>query len=160
MLRFLGPVFVFLLAVVAGCAARTQSFPPPVSPQLTRTLELSCPTVEDGCTGESEWDFMVQVLYNLEVDGHVSLPSQELWVPYAQTEPYILADAARLWNTGMLESLWVEVRDDEPWANGVLAKRIIFNMVPREGDPVTPSGLPSLPPGFETPAPGHERLYP
>ena len=80
--------------------------------------------------------------------------------PYAETEPLIRSDAERLWNTGILESLWVEVRDDEPWANGVVGKRIIFDMVRREGDPLTPSGLPSLPRGFKTPAPGHERLYP
>ncbi len=53
-------------------------------------------------------------------------------MPYAETESFIRSDAERLWNTGILESLWVEVRDDEPWANGVVGKRIIFNMVKRE----------------------------
>lgn len=154
--RFLGPVSVFLLAILAGCAART-SLPPSVSPQLTRFIELDCPTLEEGCKSSLD---LPQVLSHLEVRKHISLPSQQLWVPYAESEPFIRTDAERLWNAGMLESLWVEVRDAEPWANGVLGKRIIFNMVQREGDPVTPSGPPTLPPGFETPAPGHERLYP
>ncbi len=153
--RTLRLVFTVCVVGVAACTTRTVQ-PPAASPELTRFIELNCPTQREECSRE----FARQVLPHLEVRDHISLPSQERWVPYAETESFIRSDAERLWNTGILESLWVEVRDDEPWANGVVGKRIIFNMVKREGDPVTPSGPPTTPAGFESPAPGHERLYP
>ena len=89
----------------------------------------------------------------------MSHASQDSWVTYEEAEPFIVTDADRLWNTGWLESLWVEVRDD-PYPNGVLGKRVIFNMAELDGEPVVPTGPPTLPAGFEEPPADHERLYP
>jgi hypothetical protein len=155
MRRVLSLVCVTVLANFIGCAAGTPSVePPPDSPQLTRSLELRCPNDAERC-GELALD----ILSHLELRRQVSKPSENLWFPFAESEPLIRTDAERLWNSGMLESLWVEVRD-EPYPNGVAGKRIVFNMVTREGEPVVPSEAPSVPAGFEEPPPGHQRVYP
>ena len=148
-------VVVMLLVIEAGCASRTQSVAPPqASPELTRFIEVRCPGREETCG-----QLVPSILQHLEVINHISKPSQELWVPYAESQPFIRSDAERVWHTGMLESLWVEVTDD-PYPNGIPGKRIVFNVVERSGVRAVPTGPPSPPAGFEEPPPGHERLYP
>ena len=147
-------VVVTLLASLPGCASRTLAEPPQGSPVLTRSIELAFPT-----QGNDSILDPPTYRYYMAVPRYRSLPSQNKWVPYAETEPFIRSDADRLWGTGKLESLWVEVRD-EPWTNGVRGKRIVFNLVERDGEPVVPTGPPRLPTGFEEPTPGHERVYP
>ena len=48
-----------------------------------------------------------------------------------ETEQIILDDHQRLWETGFLSDLWIEIVDD-PYSNGVPAKRIVFNLEERE----------------------------
>ena len=54
----------------------------------------------------------------------------------------VLADYQRLWDTGFLNDLWVEVIDT-PYDNGVPAKTVIFNMEERErGEGSSPTRAP------------------
>ena len=57
-------------------------------------------------------------------------------MPFDEAEPQVLADAARFWQSGQFESLWVDVRDDA-YDNGVAARRVIFSFVGarRHSDP-------------------------
>jgi outer membrane protein insertion porin family len=57
-----------------------------------------------------------------------TLPSQDKWVPY--DEKSIEADFWNLWRTNFLENLWVQVID-EPYANGVDGKHIVFHIEER-----------------------------
>ncbi len=58
-----------------------------------------------------------------------SLPSQNVWIPYdPQTA---IDDFRRLWNTGFLDNLWVDVKD-VPYDNGVVGKHITFNLEERQ----------------------------
>ena len=71
-------------------------------------------------------------LYYMQIKDEVSLPSQQKWTPYTdETVELILDDYQRLWDTGFLNDLWVEVIDT-PYDNGVPAKTVIFNMEERE----------------------------
>ena len=108
-------------------AARQPILPPQGSPPLLRNLELRFPA--QGNVASVEYD---TYLYYMELPGHVSLPSQGRWVPYTEElERVVLDDFNRLWDTGFLDDLWIEVVD-EPWPNGVIGKRVIFNMEERQ----------------------------
>lgn len=103
------------------------SLPPPDSPVLLRNIEIRFPT-QGGVPGVD----LNTYLYYMEVKNEVSLPSQQKWAPYTdETVQVILDDYQRLWDTGFLNDLWVEVVDD-PYDNGVEAKRVIFNLEERE----------------------------
>ena len=104
-----------------------QVLPPEGSPTLLKQVELRFPT--QGNVGGVDYD---TYLYYMEIKDHISLPSQGKWVPYSEeTEQIVLDDHQRLWDTGFLSDLWIEVVD-EPYANGVPAKRVIFNLEERE----------------------------
>ena len=60
-----------------------------------------------------------------------SLPSQRLWVPYdEQARATMLDDFKRLWATGFLDDLSIEVTD-HALANGVLAKLVTYHLEER-----------------------------
>ncbi|MCY4076946.1 MAG: hypothetical protein OXH04_16120, partial [Acidobacteria bacterium] len=108
-------------------AAPQPILPPQGSPPLLRNLELRFPA--QGNVASVEYD---TYLYYMELPGHVSLPSQGRWTPYTEEiERVVLDDFTRLWDTGFLDDLWIEVVD-EPWPNGVIGKRVIFNMEERQ----------------------------
>ena len=113
---------------VAGEVLQIQApLPPAGSETLVRNIELRFPRQGN----RSSVDFQTY-LYYMEMDNFVSLPSQGKWVPYNEaTERVILDDFRRLWDTGFLEDLWIDVVD-EPWPNGVMGKRIVFNMEERQ----------------------------
>src|SRR5687767_6706621 len=51
-------------------------------------------------------------LYYIELKNHISVPSQNKWVPYTdETERVILGDFKRLWATNFLDDLAIDVRD-------------------------------------------------
>ena len=60
---------------------------------------------------------------------------------------------------GRFESLWVDVTE-APYENGARGKRIIINLVEREGDAAVPSGPPTVPAEYATPPAAHTRVYP
>ena len=53
-------------------------------------------------------------------------------MPYDEAaEQTLRDDFKRLWGTNFLDNLWIEVLDD-PFANGVIGKLVIFNMEERQ----------------------------
>ena len=103
------------------------SLPPAGSPVLMRNMELRFPTQGNVPSVE-----LNTYLYYMELKNHVSSPSQGRWVPYNEaTEQVVLEDFQKLWDTGFLNDIWIEVVD-EPWENGVEGKRVIFNLEERE----------------------------
>ena len=104
-----------------------EALPPEGSSTLLKQVELRFPT--QGNVGGVDYD---TYLYYMEIKDHISLPSQGKWVPYTEaTEQIVLDDHQRLWETGFLSDLWIEIVDD-PYSNGVPAKRIVFNLEERE----------------------------
>lgn len=94
--------------------------PPADSPVLYRCVELRAhPTNET---------FVDPETYQNYLRAAWSMPSQGKWVPY--NEQMIQGDFWNLWNTGFLDDLWVEVLD-EPYANGVGGKHVIFHFEER-----------------------------
>ena len=61
-----------------------------------------------------------------------SQPSQRIWVPYDQAaEQTMLADFKRLWATGFLTDLSIDVAD-YAFSNGVIGKLVTYHMEERE----------------------------
>ena len=102
--------------------------PPDGSPPLLQNIELRFPAQGNVASVDAQ-----TYLYYMEITNHLSLASQSKWVPYDETiERVALEDHRRLWDTGFLTDIWIEVIDDEGWPNGVEGKRIVFNMEERE----------------------------
>ena len=121
-----------MLGCVAGTPVAAQqapaSLPPPDSPPLFRNIELRF----DAQGGASGVDVNTYVYY-MKVAEYVSDSTQGRWTPYDETiEQILLEDFRSLWETGFLDDLSISVVDDEPYDNGVLAKRVIFQMEERE----------------------------
>ena len=105
------------------------ALPPPDSPTLLRSVAIQFPT-QGNVAGVDYSTY----LYYMEVanDENRTRPSIGQWAPYTdETVEMILGDYQRLWDTGFLNDLWVEVIDT-PYENGVPAKTVIFNMEERE----------------------------
>ena len=69
-------------------------------------------------------------LYYIQVKP--STPSQGNWVPYTDTtEKTINDDFHRLWATGFLDNLWIDVKD-YTFPNGVIGKIVLYNMEERQ----------------------------
>ena len=69
-------------------------------------------------------------LYYIQV--RPSQPSQNIWVPYDEAaEQTVLADFKRLWATGFLSDLSIDVTD-HPFSNGVIGKLVTYHMEERE----------------------------
>ena len=101
--------------------------PPEDSPELLRTVQIAFPTQGNVSSIAPE-----TYLYYMTVQQQRSLPSQDKWMPYTEeTEQIIREDFRVLWDTGFLNDLWIEVVD-EPWENGVMGKRVVFNFEERE----------------------------
>ncbi len=125
---------MFAAACVCSIVAQAQAaegeqpanLPPEGSPPLLRNVELKFGS-ENGTSALYD-----TYLYYMEIVKNISLPSQEKWVPYSEeTEKILRGDFYRLWGTKFLDDLKIEVVDDDPWPNGVEAKRAIFTMVER-----------------------------
>ena len=124
------------LTLMIGCVAWTPvaaqqapaSLPPADSPPLLRNIELRF-DAQGGASGVDATTY----LYYMQVAEHVSNSTQGRWTPYdEEIEQILLEDFRSLWDTGFLDDLSITVVDDEPYANGVLAKRVIFQMEERE----------------------------
>ncbi len=71
-------------------------------------------------------------LYYLEMKNFTSQPSLDKWVPFnEQTEQVIIGDFKRLWATGFLDDLAIEVLDVD-WGNGVDGKLVVYHMEERQ----------------------------
>ena len=110
-----------------GQPGQVESLPPPGSGPIFRTLEFMLPTQG----GVSSVDGQTY-LYYMESDDLISSPAEQRWTPFdANLERELMADFDRLWETGFLTDLAIEVVDD-PYPNGVEGKRVIFLLEERE----------------------------
>jgi outer membrane protein insertion porin family len=101
--------------------------PPEGSAPLLRTIELNFDAQGGVPTVEAE-----TYLYYMEIMNYRSLPSEGRWEPYTETtEQILLEDFRRLWDTGFLDDLSIEVVD-QPYSNGVMGKHVIFRFEERE----------------------------
>jgi outer membrane protein insertion porin family len=126
-----------LLALAAPASAQIKSCaelqnqdpskePPAGSAPVYRCAQVMAHGATDHVT---EVEPMIDPLtYGGRLTAAWSLPSQDRWRPY--DESVIEGDFWRLWNTGFLEDLWVEVID-EPYANGVVGKHVVFHIEER-----------------------------
>ena len=110
------------LAVSVQPPAAAPNLPPPGSPALVRLVEIAFPTQGNTSLVESE-------TYLYYIHTRPSRPSAGEWVPYDPQQP--LEDFKRLWSTGFLDNLCVEVKD-VPYDNGVIGKHVIFNLEERQ----------------------------
>ena len=71
-------------------------------------------------------------LYYMQMTQHVSVPSNNRWVPYDdKVEQVMLADFKRLWATNFLDDLAVETHDYK-FSNGVIGKVVLYQMEERQ----------------------------
>ena len=120
--------FVLMFSGAAWAQAPSAAAPPPPQPPadsgpLVRFLELRFEPVNESLIEPQTYLYYIQTQASRGSDG--------VWVPFTeQTEQTLLADFKRLWATNFLDNLRIEVAD-EPYPNGVPAKRIIFHMEER-----------------------------
>ncbi len=96
--------------------------PPADSPPVVRVIEIAFPS-------QGNVSLIEPPTYLFYIHTRPSLPSENVWVPYdPQTA---LDDFTRLWATGFLDNLWVDVKD-VPYDNGVVGKHITFNLEERQ----------------------------
>ena len=70
--------------------------------------------------------------YLYYIQTRTSRPSQGVWIPYDETiRASILDDFKRLWATGFLDDLTIEV-SDYAFANGVIGKLVVYHMEERQ----------------------------
>jgi outer membrane protein insertion porin family len=66
------------------------------------------------------------------IQTRTSRPSQGVWIPYDESvRASVLEDFKRLWATGFLDDLTIEVTD-YPFANGVVGKLVVYHMEERQ----------------------------
>jgi outer membrane protein insertion porin family len=116
-------VLMFPGAAWAQAPATPPPQPPADSGPLVRFLELRFEPVNESLIEPQTYLYYIQTQASRGTDG--------VWVPFTeQTEQTLLADFKRLWATNFLDNLRIEVLD-EPYPNGVPAKRVIFHMEER-----------------------------
>lgn len=97
--------------------------PPAGSGPVIRFIELKFQPVNESLIDPQTYLYYIQTPPPRASDG--------FWPPYdEQAEAKLRDDFRRLWGTNFLDNLSVEVLD-EPYENGVIGKRIIFNMEER-----------------------------
>lgn len=92
--------------------------PPDGSPPVVKTIEIRFPA-------QNNISLVEPTTYLYYIQTRPSRPSENAWVPY--NPDTARADFARLWSTGFLDDLSVEVRD-EPYPNGVVGKHLIYQL--------------------------------
>src|SRR5687767_14284723 len=98
--------------------------PPAGSGPVYRTLELAFHPLNESIIEAQTYLYYIQA--------QPSRGSAGVWIPFTeQTEQTLLEDFRRLWATNFLDNLWIEVKDDTPYPNGVASKRVIINMEER-----------------------------
>lgn len=98
--------------------------PPPDSPPVVYALGLCFPA--QGNVSAVEPD-----TYLFHIRLRPSRPSQNEWVPYDEAaREAMLADFRRLWDTGFLDDLSIEVTDYR-FANGVVGKVVTYHLEER-----------------------------
>ena len=97
--------------------------PPAGSGPVIRFLQLKFHPVDESIIDPQTYLYYIQTQPSRNLDG--------VWVPYDEAaEAKLRDDFRRLWGTNFLDNLWIETVD-EPYDNGVIGKRVIFNMEER-----------------------------
>ncbi|MEZ5290486.1 MAG: outer membrane protein assembly factor BamA [Vicinamibacterales bacterium] len=90
---------------------------------MIRFLQLRFHPVDESLIDPQTYLYYIQTQPSRSSDG--------VWVPYDErAEARLRDDFKRLWGTNFLDNLWIETLD-EPYENGVIGKRIVFNMEER-----------------------------
>ncbi|MFN7977052.1 MAG: outer membrane protein assembly factor BamA [Vicinamibacterales bacterium] len=106
-----------------GGAQPAVRMPPAGSGPVIRFLQLKFHPVDESIIDPQTYLYYIQTQPSRSLDG--------VWVPYDEAaEAKLRDDFRRLWGTNFLDNLWIETVD-EPYDNGVIGKRIIFNMEER-----------------------------
>jgi outer membrane protein insertion porin family len=99
------------------------TLPPADSGPVVRVLELRFEPINESLIEPQTYLYYIQTQSSRGSDG--------IWAPFnEQTEQTLLGDFKRLWATNFLDNLRIEILD-EPYANGVMGKHIIFHMEER-----------------------------
>jgi outer membrane protein insertion porin family len=113
---------LFALTLAGQQAQPPAAMPPEGSEPVVRTIEVRFPT-------QGNVPLVDPQTYLYYIQTRPSRPSAGEWLPYRPA--VALDDFRRLWETKFLDDLWIEVRD-EPFANGVDGKHIVYNLVERQ----------------------------
>ncbi len=118
---------VLVVSSPGGAQPAPAALPPEDSPPLVRNLEFDFSAQNNESNVPYDTYF-----YHMRITEHVSLPSQGRWEPYTEeTEQMLRDDFRRLWDTGFLDDLSIEVKD-APYSNGVIGKHITFKFEERQ----------------------------
>ena len=137
-------------------AEQSKNLPPEGSPELLRNIEINFPDQPEVAADPTVYE---RILKLVELTAHVSLPSRDRWIPYVGVEAIILQDGQHLWDSGLFRHVWIDTRED-PYPNGVPAKRVVLRFVLLEEGQAEPTGPPAPAPDYEQPPEGHQRVYP
>src|SRR5262245_29662097 len=102
-----------------------QGKPQPNLPPANSPLLINCFQIYAHPINETNIDIAT---YDYYIKAQRTLPSKDQWAPYDPDA--IIADFWNLWKMNFLDNLWVEVID-EPFANGVAAKHVVFHIEER-----------------------------
>ncbi len=110
-------------APAAPAAQAAVRMPAPGSAPVIRFIQLRFHPVDESLIDPQTYLYYIQTQPSRSSDG--------VWVPYDEAaEARLRDDFRRLWGTNFLDNLWIEVLD-EPYENGVIGKRVVFNMEER-----------------------------
>ncbi len=110
-------------APAAPAAQPAVRMPAAGSGPVIRFIELKFHPVNESLIDPQTYLYYIQTPPPRASDG--------FWPAYdEQAEAKLRDDFRRLWGTSFLDNLWIEVLD-EPYDNGVIGKRVIFNMEER-----------------------------
>jgi outer membrane protein insertion porin family len=110
-------------APAAPPAQPAARMPPAGSGPVIRNLQLRFHPVDESLIDPQTYLYYIQTQPSRSSDG--------VWVPYDEAaEQKLRDDFRRLWGTNFLDNLWIEDLD-EPYENGVIGKRVVFNMEER-----------------------------
>jgi outer membrane protein insertion porin family len=126
--RFALGVFVAALGLAQARPASAQVAPcpePAALPPAGSPVLLNCMSIVAHPVNETIVDSST---YGAQIKTPQTVPSQNIWSAY--DEQSVQSDFWNLWRTGFLDNLWIEVLD-EPFANGVLAKHVVFHLEER-----------------------------
>jgi outer membrane protein insertion porin family len=115
-------IVLLALAVAGQQLPDSPPVPPRDSPPLVRIVEIAFPS-------QGNVSFIDPETYLHYIHTRPSRPSEGLWVPY--DEQTALADFRRLWASGFVDNLQVDVHN-VPFENGVVGKHVTFILEERQ----------------------------
>ncbi|MGC4086264.1 MAG: POTRA domain-containing protein [Vicinamibacterales bacterium] len=112
------PAVSIVLALALQLGAPPAVQPPAGSAPVVRTIEIQFPA-------QGNVSLVEPSTYLYYIETRPSRPSDGTWIAFDPDSAK--ADFARLWGTGFLDDLSIEVLD-EPYPNGVIGKHLIYRL--------------------------------